>query len=100
MNGVGITLGWKPADDTRELDALRASPIGVLVACWYDGQLGTTFVCEAEYAGVGNFNRRGGGSLGACVVTHWQWKPAPPAEDVMLAVSRRLQGISFPGGKR
>jgi hypothetical protein len=60
-----------------------------LVACWYDGQFARSFVCEAEYNGDGWWGARGGGSLGACVVTHWQPKPAPPAEREMLAVALR-----------
>jgi hypothetical protein len=80
-----MIANWKKASSTEELDARRVFPVAVLVAAWYDGQFASTFVCEAEYTPGMGFGRRGGGSLGACVVTHWDWKPEPPPEGEMLA---------------
>lgn len=77
---------WREATDRAELNARRVFPCALLVAAWHDGQFGSRMVCEAEYDGIG-FQRRGGGTLGDCVVTHWQWKPEPPPESDMLNVA-------------
>ena len=85
-------MGWTKVTDTSSLDARRVFPIHVLVAAWYDGQFGRTFVCAAEYSGPGmGFNARGGGPLGDCVVTHWQPMLLPPSEKEMLDVA--LSGV-------
>jgi hypothetical protein len=83
-------MTWRLASDTAEIDGKVAYPIHVLVACWYDGQFRSTFVCAADYwAPPIGFGARGGGSLGQCVVTHWQPLPTPPPEAEMLTQALR-----------
>jgi hypothetical protein len=94
-------MTWREITDTAELDKRPYRPIAVLVACWYDGQFSRSFVCEAEYwgdAGSGWWGARGGGSLGQCVVTHWQPKPEPPQESDMLRLA--LRGVTLTGASR
>lgn len=97
MLELPMTPNWKKASRTEELDARRVYPVAVLVAAWYDGPIRRSFVCEAEYWGdMGiRWGRRGGGSLGACVVTHWDWMPGPPPEAEMLAEALGAVGSSW-----